>query len=117
MPAFALGSKCGARGRNGSARPAVALDETPGGRGTGFFVAPDTLITNAHVVEGNSYVTIRLSNGEAITGRVMQRSDDLDLAAIRTNDTRPGQATLPLASSREARTTTRSPRRPGSATP
>ena len=33
----------------------------------------------------------------------MQRSDDLDLAAIRTNDARPGQATLPLASSREAR--------------
>jgi S1-C subfamily serine protease len=83
--------------------PAVALVETPGGRGTGFFVAPDTLITNAHVVEGNSYVTIKLSSGEAITGRVMQRSDDLDLAAIRTNDTRAGQATLPLASSREAR--------------
>ncbi len=33
----------------------------------------------------------------------MQRSDDLDLAAIRTNDARPNQATLPLASSREAR--------------
>ena len=83
--------------------PAVALVETPGGRGTGFFVTQDTLITNSHVVEGNSYVTIKLSNGEAISGRVMQRSDDLDLAAIRTNDTRPGQATLPLASSREAR--------------
>ncbi len=83
--------------------PAVALVETPGGRGTGFFVAPDTLITNSHVVEGNSYVTIKLSSGEAISGRVTQRSDDLDLAAIRTNDTRPGQAILPLASSREAR--------------
>ena len=83
--------------------PAVALVETPGGRGTGFFVAPDTLITNAHVVEGNSYVTIKLSNGETISGRVTQRSDDLDLAAIRTNDARPGQPTLPLASSREAR--------------
>ncbi len=83
--------------------PAVVLVETPGGRGTGFFVTPDTLITNAHVVEGAAYVTIKLSTGEAISGRVMQRSDDLDLAAIRTNDSRPGQATLPLASSREAR--------------
>jgi S1-C subfamily serine protease len=83
--------------------PAVVLVETPDGRGTGFFVTPDTLITNAHVVEGNAYVTIKLSTGEAITGRVMQRSDDLDLAAIRTNDSRPGQSTLPLASSREAR--------------
>lgn len=83
--------------------PAVALVETPGGRGTGFFVAPDTLITNAHVVEANSYVTIKLSTGEALTGRVVQRSDDLDLAAIRTSDVRPGQPTLVLASSREAR--------------
>lgn len=83
--------------------PAVVLVETPGGRGTGFFVSPDTLVTNAHVVEGNSYVTVKLSTGEALTGRVVQRSDDLDLAAIRTNDSRPGQATLPLASSREAR--------------
>ena len=83
--------------------PAVALVETPGGRGTGFFVAPDTLVTNAHVVEGNAYVTIKLSTGETLSGRVTQRSDDLDLAAIRTNDSRPGQATLALASSREAR--------------
>lgn len=86
-----------------AALPAVALVETPGGRGTGFFVAPDTLITNAHVVEGNAYVTIKLSTGEAMTGRVLQRSDDLDLAAIRLNDARPGQAVLPLASSRDAR--------------
>jgi S1-C subfamily serine protease len=86
-----------------SALPAVALVETPGGRGTGFFVTPDTLITNAHVVEANSYVTIKLSTGEVLTGRVIQRSDDLDLAAIRTNDARPAQATLVLASSREAR--------------
>ena len=86
-----------------AAMPAVVLVETPGGRGTGFFVTPDTLITNAHVVEGNAYVSIKLSTGEALAGRVTQRSDDLDLAAIRTNDARPGQAILPLASSREAR--------------
>jgi S1-C subfamily serine protease len=83
--------------------PAVVLVETPGGRGTGFFVTPDTLITNAHVVEGHAYVTIKLSTGEAMTGSVIQRSDDLDLAAVRTNDTRQGQSVLPLASSREAR--------------
>ena len=34
---------------------------------------------------------------------MIQRSDDLDLAAIRTNDARPSQPTLVLASSREAR--------------
>ena len=37
-----------------------------------------------------------------MTGRVTERSDDLDLATIRTNDTRAGQATLPLASSHES---------------
>jgi S1-C subfamily serine protease len=86
-----------------AALPAVALVETPAGRGTGFFVTPDTLITNAHVVEAHSYVTIKLSTGEVLTGRVVQRSDDLDLAAIRTNDVRPGQPTLVLASSHQAR--------------
>ncbi len=87
----------------GGALPAVALVETPGGRGTGFFVAPDTLVTNAHVVEAHAYVTVKLSNGESLTGRVVQRSDELDLAAVRTADARAGQSTLPLASSREAR--------------
>ena len=86
-----------------AAMPAVVLVETPGGRGTGFFVTPDTLITNAHVVEGHAYVSIKLSTGEALSGRVTQRSDDLDLAAIRTSDARSSQVTLPLASSREAR--------------
>ena len=85
------------------ALPAVALVETPSGRGTGFFVAPDTLVTNAHVVESHAYVNVKLSTGEALTARVIQRSDDLDLAAIRTADARSSQATLPLASSREAR--------------
>jgi S1-C subfamily serine protease len=85
------------------ALPAVALVETPGGRGTGFFVAPDTLITNAHVVESHSYVTVKLSTGEVLSARVVQRADDLDLAAIRTTETSATQATLALGSSRDAR--------------
>ena len=87
----------------GAALPAVVLVETPGGRGTGFFVAPDTVVTNAHVVEAHAYVALKLAGGESLTGRVVQRSDALDLAAIRTADTRSGQATLALATSRDAR--------------
>jgi V8-like Glu-specific endopeptidase len=33
--------------------------ETAGGFGSGFFIAPDTLLTNAHVVGSNTTVSIR----------------------------------------------------------
>ena len=39
--------------------PAVVLIEATGGRGSGFFVRHDTLITNVHVVENDGYVTLR----------------------------------------------------------
>lgn len=82
---------------------AVALVESPAGSGTGFFIASDTLVTNAHVVETHAYVKVRTSAGESLTARVMQRHDETDLALLRTPDPRPGQAVLALASSREAR--------------
>jgi S1-C subfamily serine protease len=82
---------------------AVALVETPGGSGTGFFVASDTLVTNAHVVEAHAYVKVRTAAGESFTARVVQRHDDSDLALLRTPDARPGQSMLTLASSRDAR--------------
>jgi S1-C subfamily serine protease len=86
-----------------SALAAVALVESPAGNGTGFFVAPDTLVTNAHVVESHAYVRVRTSTGGSLTARVVQRHDETDLALLRTPDARAGQAVLPLASSREAR--------------
>ena len=82
---------------------AVALVESPAGNGTGFFVASDTLVTNAHVVEGHAYVKVRTAAGENLTARVVQRHDDSDLALLRTADPRPGQSVLALASSRDAR--------------
>ena len=39
--------------------PAVVLIETTGGRGSGFYVRHDTLITNVHVVQNDGYVTLR----------------------------------------------------------
>jgi hypothetical protein len=87
----------------GTALPAVALVETPGGRGTGFFIAPDTVITNAHVVEAHAYVTLTLAAGETVPGRVTERSDALDLAAIKVSDVRAGQPTLALGASRDVR--------------
>ena len=37
--------------------PAVVTIQTPSSRGSGFFVTPDTLITNVHVVGTNQTVT------------------------------------------------------------
>ena len=50
--------------------PAVVLIETSGGRGSGFFVSRDTLITNVHVVENDSYVTLRRIVGSTVNARV-----------------------------------------------
>ena len=51
------------------ALPAVVLVETPGGKGTGFFVNSDTALTNAHVVQGNGYVTLVSAAGERTSAR------------------------------------------------
>jgi Trypsin-like peptidase domain len=67
------------------ALPAVVLVQTPGGRGTGFFVSADTLLTNAHVVGGNGYVTIRLGDAQSLTARVVSQSPEFDLAVLRTS--------------------------------
>jgi S1-C subfamily serine protease len=47
--------------------PAVVLIETTGGRGSGFYVRHDTLITNVHVVENDRYVTLRRNDGTTAT--------------------------------------------------
>ena len=70
------------------AAPAVVLIRASGSTGTGFFVTQDLLLTNAHVVEGNSIVSVHLASGQQIQGRVERTSADLDLAVVRAT-TRP----------------------------
>jgi S1-C subfamily serine protease len=65
------------------ASAAVVGIETPTARGTGFFVKPDLLVTNAHVVESHGFVTVRLAGGDMTQGRVERSSADLDLAIVR----------------------------------
>lgn len=62
---------------------AVVLIRTASASGTGFFVTQDLLLTNAHVVNGQSFVTVRLASGESVQGRVERTSPDLDLAVVR----------------------------------
>jgi V8-like Glu-specific endopeptidase len=82
--------------------PAVVLIETSAGRGSGFFVAPDTIVTNAHVVGRDSSVSIRRANGETTTARVESVAQELDLAVLKTTGS-AAQATLALGSSASAR--------------
>jgi S1-C subfamily serine protease len=46
------------------------------------------ILTNAHVVDGQSFVTVRLAGGQTLQGRVERTSPDLDLAVVRA-DARP----------------------------
>ena len=93
------------------AMPAVVRVETPGSLGSGFFVAPATLLTNVHVVSGNSTVTVRFQDGRSISGRVDATAPDYDIAVIKIADadavrepltigsalrTRPGQDVVAL---------------------
>jgi S1-C subfamily serine protease len=83
--------------------PAVVLVQTTDARGTGFFVSSDTVITNAHVVDGATYVTLRTSFGDETPAMVTVRSNELDLAELHVSKSRPGQVTLPLTDSSHVR--------------
>jgi len=76
--------------------PAVVQVETPGGRGTGFLIASDTAVTNAHVVEGNAYVTLHYGSGETVSARVTATAPDHDLAVLRLSRERAGLQPLAL---------------------
>jgi len=86
-----------------AALPAVVLVQTTDARGTGFFVSSDTVVTNAHVVDGATYVTLRTSSGEEMPAMVTVRSNELDLAELHVSKARPGQATLRLTDSSHVR--------------
>ena len=63
--------------------PSVVQVQTGSGSGTGFIIDPDGLIvTNKHVVDTASQVTVRLESGERLQGRVVRRHSELDLAYI-----------------------------------
>jgi S1-C subfamily serine protease len=50
--------------------------------GTGFIIAPDRIITNAHVVAGVPDPTIEARNGQVLDGRVVYFDPDADLAVV-----------------------------------
>jgi putative serine protease PepD len=67
-----------------AASPAVVSIRTSTGSGTGFLIDNrTTIVTNAHVVEGSSTVTIRFgADGQNITGTVKGTDPSSDLAVV-----------------------------------
>jgi S1-C subfamily serine protease len=82
--------------------PAVASIDTGSGRGSGFFIRPDLVVTNNHVVEGQNSVTLRVA-GAQYTARVMTTSPAVDLALLQVYSPNPQQATLRLGTAATAR--------------
>jgi len=87
----------------GAAVPAVVSIETREGRGSGFFVQPGIIITNNHVVGGNVSVTVRLSTGQAVPGRVERTTTEADLAIVRVDNPAPAQTVLRLGTANDVR--------------
>jgi S1-C subfamily serine protease len=78
--------------------PAVVLIQATGGRGSGFFVRNDTVITNEHVVENDGYVTLRKTDGTTVNARVETRAPALDLAILKVASPSASQVVIPMAS-------------------
>jgi S1-C subfamily serine protease len=68
-----------------------------GGSGTGWMVAPNKFVTNAHVVSNGSRLLIRTSNDpEPHLARVIAVGHDCDLAMIEAIDAKPFEKLKPL---------------------
>ena len=86
----------------GRVLPAVASITAGQARGTGFFVRYDQVLTNAHVIEGQT--SAKLQVGEAMyTARVVTIAQGSDLAILQVYNPDPKQATLQLGSVSTAR--------------
>jgi S1-C subfamily serine protease len=80
------------------AMPSLVRVETASGFGSGFFVRPDTILTNAHVVGANSFVSVRRPDGRTVQGRVETTAPDFDIAVVRVADSDAGQPVLSIGS-------------------
>lgn len=62
----------------------IPFERTERGTGSGFIVSDDGLImTNAHVVEGTSFVSVLLPSGKTYEGRVLGIDSMTDVAVVK----------------------------------
>ena len=82
--------------------PAVASIQAGASRGTGFFIRPNLVITNAHVVTGQSTVELQTASA-TYTARVTSLAPGTDLALLEVFTPNPQQVTLPLGTLKDVR--------------
>ena len=82
--------------------PAVGSISAGQSRGTGFFIRPDQVLTNAHVVQGHTSVTLHVGS-TTYTARVTTVSTGSDLALLQVYNANPNQPVLPMGSVSRAR--------------
>jgi S1-C subfamily serine protease len=87
-----------------SAMPSIVLVETTTGRGSAFYVQHDTLITNVHVVQQDSYVTLRRMDGSSVNARVHTRAPAFDIAVLKVAQGSASQPFLPMGTSQTLKT-------------
>jgi serine protease Do len=61
----------------------VVIYNPGGGLGSGFFIADDTVLTNYHVIDGTSFVEIKMFDGQESFGKVVAHDIRLDLALVK----------------------------------
>jgi len=61
----------------------VAVYRLGRGMGSGFFIRPDVVMTNYHVVEESEFVELRMYGGTETFGKVIARDAHTDLALIK----------------------------------
>ena len=67
-----------------SNRPQAPDEERPRGVGSGFILSPDGFVmTNAHVVDGASTVTVKLTDKREFTAKVIGRDRPSDVAVLK----------------------------------
>ncbi|HZO91577.1 MAG TPA: trypsin-like peptidase domain-containing protein [Chthonomonadaceae bacterium] len=67
----------------------------PRGAGSGVILTPDgTIVTNNHVVEDATKISVTLQNGRELEGRVLGTDSDSDLAVVKVDEQNLPAATL-----------------------
>jgi S1-C subfamily serine protease len=82
--------------------PAVASITAGPSRGTGFFIKPDQVLTNAHVIQGQTSVTLQVGNA-TYNAQVQTISTGSDLALLKVYGANPSQPVLTMGSVGHAR--------------
>lgn len=102
-PAAAIDIPAGLEDVVGRVMPAVVRVEASGGTGSGFYVRPDTVLTNVHVVREDAYVMLRQLDGSSVRARVDSRSPAYDIAVLKVTTPSVSQVVIPLGSAKTLR--------------